>query len=55
MPRPQSEALCLHLERARDREDGSETAWCTENQQGERPGMGWWWRELKQANKPPTG
>ncbi len=53
MVRPQSEAPCLDLERARDLEGGSETAWCADYWLGECPGRGWWWRELKQANKPP--
>jgi hypothetical protein len=44
---------CLHLERARDREGSSETAWCADYWRGECPGMEWWWRELKEANKPP--
>jgi hypothetical protein len=33
-------------------ETGSDIAWCTNCGQGECPGMGWWWRELKEANKP---
>jgi hypothetical protein len=43
----------LHLGRARDREGSSEIAWCTDYWRGECPGKGWWWRELKEANKPP--
>jgi hypothetical protein len=46
------EALHLHLERARDREGSSETAWCTDYWRGECPGRGCWWRELKLANQP---
>jgi hypothetical protein len=41
MPRPQSEAPGLHLERARDRAGGSRTAWCTDYRRGSaRPGGG---------------
>ncbi len=53
MPQLQSEVPCLHLERARDREGGSKTAWCADCWQGECLGMGQWWRELKEVNKPP--
>jgi hypothetical protein len=28
--------------------------WCTYNWRGKCPGMGWWWRELKEANNPPA-
>jgi hypothetical protein len=28
---------------------------CTDYRQGECLGRGWWWRELKEANKPPAG
>ncbi len=34
MLRPQLEAPCLHLKRARDREGGSGTAWCADYLQG---------------------
>ncbi len=44
----------LHLERARNREVSSETAWCAGYWRGECPGRGWWGRELKEANKPPN-
>jgi hypothetical protein len=44
MPRPQSEAPDLHLERARDRVGSSRTAWCANYWRGERPVQGWWWR-----------
>jgi hypothetical protein len=47
-------ALCLHLERARDREGGLETAWCADYWRGSAWGV-WWWRELKEANEPPAG
>ncbi len=40
MPRLWSEAPCLHLERARDREGGSKTAWCTDCWRGECLGRG---------------
>jgi hypothetical protein len=52
MLRSYLEAPCLHLKRAGDREGSSEAAWCTDYWQGERPGGGWRWRELKVANKP---
>ncbi len=52
MPRPQSEAPCLHLERARDREGSSRTAWCADYWRGECPARGWWWRKLQKSNKP---
>ncbi len=56
MPQLQSEAPHCHLERARDREGGSETAWCddapTIGEGSAQAGDGWW-RELKKANKPP--
>jgi hypothetical protein len=45
----------LGLERTRDREGDSETAWCTDYWRGECPGRGWWLRELKEAKKPPVG
>jgi hypothetical protein len=54
MPWPQSEAPCLHLERARGHEGDSETAWCDDYWQGECLGWGWRWRELKDATKPPA-
>ncbi len=44
-------ALAPHLERAREREGRSETAWCAAY--WECPGRGFWWQELKEANKPP--
>jgi hypothetical protein len=31
---------CFHFERARDRESGSETAWCADYWQGKCPGRG---------------
>jgi hypothetical protein len=40
----------LHLERFRDRESGSRTAWCANYWWGECPGRGWW---LRESNKPP--
>ncbi len=46
MPRPQSEVLRLHIERARDREGSSETAWCTNYQQGECPCRWRCWRQI---------
>ncbi len=46
------EALRLHIERARDYEGGSETAWCANYWRGECPGNRWS-RELKEANKTP--
>ncbi len=52
MPRPQSEAPDLHLERARDRVGGSGTAWCTDYWRGEHPVQGWWWRRSQKSNKP---
>ncbi len=39
---PQSEAPHLHLERARDREGGLESAWCTDYWRGECPGRAQW-------------
>ncbi len=53
MPQPLSEVPRLHLKRARDREGGSETAWCTDSWRRELLGRGWWWRGLKESNKPP--
>ncbi len=44
MPRPQSEAPDLHLERARDRVGSSRTAWCADYWRGECPVQGQWWR-----------
>jgi hypothetical protein len=40
MPRPKLEAPRLHLERTRDREGGSRTAWCTDYGWGGVPGPG---------------
>ncbi len=51
MPRPQSEAPDLHLERERDRAGGSKTAWCSDYGQGESPAQGWWWRESQKSDK----
>jgi hypothetical protein len=39
----------LHLERPRDRESGTKTAWCADYWRGECLGTGWWWRESKLA------
>ncbi len=52
MLQPQLEAPRLHLERVRDHEGGSRTAWCTDYWRGECPARGWWWRESKKLNKP---
>jgi hypothetical protein len=41
------EAPLLHLERARDCEGGSKTAWCADYWWGECPGRGSRWRESK--------
>ncbi len=49
---PQSEVPHLHLERAKDREGGSESVWCADYWLRECSGKGWWWRQLKEANKP---
>ncbi len=43
MPRPQSEAPSLHLERARDYDGSSETVWCSD----------YWRRECLNDKKPP--
>jgi hypothetical protein len=40
MPRPQSEAPDLHLERARDRMVSFKTAWCADSWRGGAPGPG---------------
>jgi hypothetical protein len=40
MPRPYSGAPHLNLERARDHEGGSRTAWCADYWRGGRPGPG---------------
>ncbi len=54
MPRPQSEAPHLLLERARDRKGGSKTAWWADYWRGEGClGRGWSWRELKESNTLP--
>jgi hypothetical protein len=45
--------LRLYLLRARDHDGGLEIAWFTDYWRGECPSRGWWWRELKEANKPP--
>jgi hypothetical protein len=50
MLRPQSEATSLHLERDRDHEGGSKTAWCVDYWEGECPAREWWWRESKKSN-----
>ncbi len=55
IPRPQLEAPHLHLERARDHEGGSKTNWCIDYWREDCPGRGWWWRDLKEGNKPPGG
>ncbi len=52
MPWPQSAALELHLERARDRMGHSRTAWCADYWRGECPVQGWWWRGSQKPNKP---
>ncbi len=39
MPWPKSEALGLHLERARDCEGGSRTDWCADYWKGGVPGQ----------------
>ncbi len=52
MPRPQSGALGLHLERARDRVGGSRTAWCADYWWGECPALGWWWRVSQKSYIP---
>ncbi len=44
----------LHLERARECEGCSETAWCTNYWQGEFLGRRWLWKELKETNKHPS-
>jgi hypothetical protein len=31
----------------------SVTTWCAEYWRGECPSRKWWWRELKESNKPP--
>jgi hypothetical protein len=48
----ESEAPHLHLERARDCEGSSRTAWCTDYWRGESLARGWWWRKSKKSNKP---
>jgi hypothetical protein len=55
MPQPYSEALRLHLERARDHEGGSETALCADYWllAGRGPRQGMVVEELKEADKPP--
>jgi hypothetical protein len=40
MPQPQSAVPHLHLERARDREGGSEIAWSADYWRGGVPGQG---------------
>ncbi len=52
MPRPQSGAPGLHLERARDRVGGSRTAWCADYWRGECPALGWWWRASQKSYIP---
>jgi hypothetical protein len=42
----------LHLERARDHEGSSRTAWCANFWWRECQARGWWSRELKKSNKP---
>jgi hypothetical protein len=42
MLRPLSEATRAHLERARDREGGSRTAWCIDYWRWECLARGWW-------------
>ncbi len=51
MPRPQLEALDLHLERAGDRVGGSRTAWCADYWRRECPVPEWWWRRSQKSNK----
>ncbi len=51
MPRPQSEAPGLHLERARDRAGGSRTAWRADYWRGECPARGWWWTDSQKSYK----
>jgi hypothetical protein len=46
------EALHLHLERARDREGSSETAWCTDYWRGECLVRGVLVEGVKGANQP---
>ncbi len=53
MPWPQSEASRLHLERARDHEGGSKTAWCADYWQEEVPGQRVVMEGVKEAKKPP--
>ncbi len=54
MPQPQSEAPCLYLERARDREGSSKTAWCTDYWRGSAwAGGGGGVKGVKYAPMPP--
>ncbi len=46
------EAPGLHLERARDRADGSRTAWRADYWRGECPAWGWWWTDSLKSYKP---
>ncbi len=50
--RGRSRKLRTHLERAKDCEDSSRTAWCADYWQGECPARGWWWRDSQKSNKP---
>ncbi len=52
MPRLQSGAPGLHLERVRDRVGGSRTAWCADYWRGECPALGWWWRISQKSYIP---
>ncbi len=52
MARPLSEALCMHLERARDPEGSTRTVWYADYWHWECPTQEWWWRESKKSNKP---
>ncbi len=52
MPRPQSGAPGLHLERARDRVGSSRTAWCADYWRGECPALGWWWKVSQKSYIP---
>ncbi len=54
MPLLESEVPHLYLERARGREGGSKTAWCSEYWRGNCPGRGQWQRESKESNRPQS-
>jgi hypothetical protein len=53
MPQPYSESPCLHLERVRNREGSSKTAWCEDHCQGGVLWQGVVVEGVKYAPKPP--